>query len=282
MEGNVSSTSTTPDGDSPLMMGRVTDQQLTNQQLPNINADPSLSPLLKRQLNRFAKTRESLHKSPHLPRKRNPSHSNSTGSRTAASTIRSLSPPTTPSKSRNRPITSQYSENTNCLQDEAMAAADENIPHDISEPGPSRDNIPADIHQSASSETDGQMLTGSAGSDDDNENVSHIYDSNITEYDNMYSTDYGTYDNRNHFQSAYAGVGAECRELYSEIESDIADCDSLVGDTDYETEPYSTSSKSRDQDEHEHPLQRLQWAESKLLALLKPTAAVLLAQWALR
>jgi len=52
MEGNVSSTSTTPDGDSPLMMGRVTDQQLTNQQLPNINADPSLSPLLKRQLNR--------------------------------------------------------------------------------------------------------------------------------------------------------------------------------------------------------------------------------------
>jgi len=133
-----------------------------------------------------------------------------------------------------------------------MAAADENIPHDISEPGPSRDNIPADIHQSAPSETDGQMLTGSAGSgtslhdpsvsitteselsDDDNENVSHIYDSNITEYDNMYSTDYGTYDNRNHFQSgnaqskecpgrgaslqqvheqttAYAGVGAECR-----------------------------------------------------------------------
>jgi len=67
--------------------------------------------------------------------------------------------------------------------------------------------------------------------------------------------------------------GQNVGELYSEIESDIADCDSLVGDTDYETEPYSTSSKSRDQDEHEHPLQRLQWAESKLLALLKPTAA---------
>ena len=49
---------------------------------------------------RFAAKQDSLHKSPHLPRKHG-AHSNSTGSRTGgANTICSLSPPSTPVESR--------------------------------------------------------------------------------------------------------------------------------------------------------------------------------------
>ena len=137
-------------------------------------------------------------------------------------------------------------------------------------------------------------------SDDDNENVGHVYDPNITDYDNMYSTDYGTYDNRgkaifpykhknnqydkiaavgysqsDKFMSKLAQMqksGQNVRELYSEIESDAADCESLVGDTDYETEPVSSTSISQ---EYAHPLQKLQWTENRLLALLKPSSGAL-------
>lgn len=144
----------------------------------------------------------------------------------------------------------------------------------------------------------GESATESEISDDDNENVSHVYDSNITDYDNMYSTDYGTYDNRdqpaypynlknkhskeratpknpavtNKFMSKLERMqrsGQNIGELYSEIESDAADCDSLVGDTDYETDAAAGMTSSMSQD-FGHPLQKLQWTESRLLALLKP------------
>jgi len=118
-------------------------------------------------------------------------------------------------------------------------------------------------------------------SDDDNVNVVM----SATDYDNMYSTDNGTYNRvglpkpkeklanapskfaskLEHMQNPERSI----RDLYSEVESDTADCDSLVGDTDYETESHLVPPISHD---YSHPLQRLQWTENRLLALLKPTA----------
>lgn len=133
-------------------------------------------------------------------------------------------------------------------------------------------------------------------SDDDNVNVGGAkgLENSATDYDNMYSTDYGTY-NSNVFTpsgSAASNKGgiipdlstkfvakleqmqaSDCnvRELYSELESDAADCESLVGDTDYETEsglhPPLAAAAAAD---FNHPLQKLQWTENRLLALLKP------------
>lgn len=148
----------------------------------------------------------------------------------------------------------------------------------------------------AESMTESEM---SEVSDDDNENVKHVYDTNVTDYDNMYSTDYGTYDNRtngiagpgypykltaNHFSPAASRSnkfmskleqmqqsGQNVRELYSELESDAADCESLVGDTDYETEPMAPSSNTQSFGGG-HPLHKLQWTENRLLALLKPSS----------
>lgn len=112
-----------------------------------------------------------------------------------------------------------------------------------------------------------------------------------TDYDNMYSTDYGTYEKNSqllmpnkHTKEKITHLSAShkfmvklekmqksdrnIRELYSEVESDTADCESLVGDTDYETEPIGVPPMSSD---YAHPLQKLQWTENKLLALLRPS-----------
>lgn len=110
----------------------------------------------------------------------------------------------------------------------------------------------------------------------------------------MYSTDYGTYEKNSHLlmPSKYTkdkekitpiaashkfmvklekmqASDRSIRELYSEIESDAADCESLVGDTDYETEPIGAPPMNSD---YSHPLQKLQWTENRLLALLRPSS----------
>lgn len=128
-------------------------------------------------------------------------------------------------------------------------------------------------------------------SDDDNMNVDRRGDVSATDYDNMYSTDNNTYNSRigppytrdktpqymsNKFVAKLEQMQlADCniKELYSEIESDAADCESLVGDTDYETETNMPTGNSTRHESHDynHPLQKLQWAENKLLALLKPS-----------
>lgn len=121
-------------------------------------------------------------------------------------------------------------------------------------------------------------------SDDDNVNVDCELDAGTTEYDNMYSTDTGTYSSvalyhtyNNPLSSAANKFVAKIErlqttnctatDLYSEIESDAADCESLVGDTDYETEAISFANGTSNS---HNPLQKLQWTENHLLALLKP------------
>ena len=112
-----------------------------------------------------------------------------------------------------------------------------------------------------------------------------------TDYDNMYSTDYGTYDSHcallsngskkekiiPDFSTKFVAKleqmqSSDCnvRELYSELESDVAECESLVGDTDYETESGLHPTGKAD---YNHPLHKLERAENKLLALLKPLQA---------
>ena len=51
MEGNVSSSSSSFDEEAPLFTSDY--KTSANQELSNINSDPSLSPLLKHQLNRY-------------------------------------------------------------------------------------------------------------------------------------------------------------------------------------------------------------------------------------
>lgn len=132
-------------------------------------------------------------------------------------------------------------------------------------------------------------------SDDDNVNVGRVYDMSATDYDNMYSTDYGTYEKNSHMMlpnkhtkekitplaashkfmvklEKMQASDRSIRELYSEVESDAADCESLVGDTDYETEPIGVPSHPPNNTDYSHPLQKLQWTENKLLALLRPSS----------
>ena len=135
-------------------------------------------------------------------------------------------------------------------------------------------------------------------SDDDNENVGRIYDMSATDYDNMYSTDYGTYEKNSHMMlpnkqtkekitplsashkfmvklEKMQASDRSIRELYSEVESDVNDCESLVGDTDYETEPVGAAPHPPANNDYTHPLQKLQWTENKLLALLRPSSGAI-------
>ncbi|XP_067935647.1 uncharacterized protein [Watersipora subatra] len=309
MEGNVSSTSTTPDDTVPMMPLQTYNHVIPNSEPTDAQSNPGLSPLLKRQMNRFAAKQDTPHKSPHLPRKHSV-RSNSSGSRTAgANTICSLSPPSTPLESPNVPA--QQSTLAMTIDQDAVDSDDQCLVQDsyswqgarpklfsnVAEPPPFSNGYKSSPPPLPNPPPPAESITGSEMSelsDDDNENVHHVYDANGTDYDNMYSTDYGTYDNRaalyphkstsspynklaysqsDKFKNKLKQMqcsGQNVRELYSEVESDAADCESLVGDTDCETEPMGTQSISHG---YGHPRHK-QLTENRLLALLKPSLGV--------